>query len=243
MTSLGRVGRILAGSIDPSTISVDRDSLQFTMPSSSLVQGVSTSNKTSASNSQTTTPESKPDPPPNKIVLQEPDVIASTKLAHSKTTDSISLSGPIPPSRPPRKNKKSRKLSSSSSEQFNMNEGMKLLPIDTDIDYKLQSKQKIPITKTASIKSVKETAQQIRYDLDKDFDSSLTESCETIKQAEITTTSASKTPTTLNFVPSAKNPITRISQSLGNSSCSVYSKPSPSNSAKSNSAPGRVRYL
>ncbi|KAL5284527.1 WDR44 family protein [Megaselia abdita] len=251
MTSLGRVGRILAGSIDPSTISVDRESLQFTISSSSLVQGPNTSNKTSANNSQTTTPESKqemfskPDPPPpNKIVLQEPDVIASTKLAHSKTTDSISLSGPIPPSRPPRKNKnKSRKLSSSSSEQFNMNEGMKLLPIDTDIDFKLQSKQKIPITKTASVKSVKEVAQQIRYDIEKDFESSLTESCETIKQAEVTTTSAVKAPTTLSFVTSTKNPNTRISQSLGNSSCSVYSKPSPSNSAKSNSAPGRVRYF
>lgn len=247
MTSLGRVGRILAGSIDPSTMSVDRESLQFTMPSSSLVQGP----RTSATNSQTTTPESKPEicsktelPQPNKIILQEPDVIASTKLAHSKTTDSISLSGPIPPSRPPRKNKnKSRKLSSSSSEQFNMNEGMKLLPIDTDIDFKLQSKQKIPITKTASIKSVKEVAQQIRYDLDQDFESSLTESCETIKQAEVTTTSVLKAPTTLSFIASSKNPVTRISQSLGNSSCSVYSKPSPSNSAKSNSAPGRVRYL
>lgn len=32
----------------------------------------------------------------------------------------------------------------------------------------------------------------------------------------------------------------RICQSLGNSSTSVYSKPSPSNSSKSNSAPGRV---
>lgn len=254
MTSLGRVGRILAGSIDPSTISVDRESLQFSMPSSSIVHGSNTSNKTSANNSQTTTPENKPEaitisnkveptPTPNKIVLQEPDVIASTKLAHSKTTDSISLSGPIPPSRPPRKNKsKARKLSSSSSEQFNMNEGLKLLPIDTDIDFKqsLQNKQKIPITKTASVKSVKEVAQQIRYDLDNDT-TSLTESSETIKQAE--TSVPDKVPSTLSFVQSTKNPITRISQSLGNSSCSVYSKPSPSNSAKSNSAPGRVRYL
>lgn len=234
MTSLGRVGRILAGSIDPSAVSVD----QFTMPSSSSAHGT----KSSTVNSQTTTPESKSEPShPAKIVLQEPDVIASTKLAHSKTTDSISLSGPIPPSRPPRKNKnKSRKLSSSSSEQFNMNEGLKLLPIDRDIEFK---QPKIPITKTVSVKSVKEVAQQIRYDLDQDFENSLTESCETIKQAEVTTTSVIKAPTTLSFNSSSKNPVTRISQSLGNSSCSVYTKPSPSNSAKSNSAPGRVRYL
>lgn len=247
MTSLGRVGRILAGSIDPSSGSVDRESLQFTLPSSSFVQGP----KSSTSNSQMTTPESKLEifsktelPQSNNIKLQEPDVIASTKLAHSKTTDSISLSGPIPPSRPPRKNKnKSRKLSASSSEQFNMNQGMKLLPIDTDI---AEFKQpKIPINKTASVKSVKEVAQQIRYDLDQDFDSSLTESCETIKQSEVTTTTTSviKAPTTHSFINNTNNPVTRISQSLGNSSCSVYTKPSPSNSAKSNSAPGRVRYL
>lgn len=57
----------------------------------------------------------------------EPDVIASTKLAHSKTTDSLISSGPIAP---PRKKKKARKMSSSSSEQFNLNEGLPLPPID-----------------------------------------------------------------------------------------------------------------
>lgn len=33
------------------------------------------------------------------IMLQEPDVIASTKLAQSKTTDSITSSGPVAPPR------------------------------------------------------------------------------------------------------------------------------------------------
>jgi WD repeat-containing protein 44 len=42
----------------------------------------------------------------------EPDVIASTKLAHSKTTDSLTISRPEPP---PRRKKKGRKLSTSSS--------------------------------------------------------------------------------------------------------------------------------
>lgn len=50
-----------------------------------------------------------------------------------------------------------------------------------------------------------------------------------------------------SFIESSSNSRTeiggsmsRICQSLGNSSTSVYSKPSPSNSSKSNSAPGRV---
>lgn len=125
MTSLGRVGRILSGSVDPSA-SFGRDT--------SLL-------KISESNSSITSPENKtieivkdPESPEiinNKIIFQEPDVIASTKLAHSKTTDSLIVSVPIAP---PRKKKRARKLSSSSSEQLNMNIGLKLPPMEDSFE-------------------------------------------------------------------------------------------------------------
>lgn len=257
MTSLGRVGRILAGSIDPSAISIDRDSIHNSISSSSQqAQNPIPSLTASANNSQSTTPDthtasSRSDndtksslvnicqgqqqvnkdmrqvvvmdssssqlPQTNKIILQEPDVIASTKLAHSKTTDSITSSGPIAP---PRRKKKPRKISSSSSEQFNMNEGLRLPPADDDDD-------------TISIKSVKDV-QKLREDIVKAIENSWNEN------SSITTAASNSRPVTTTAVGGTIN---RISHSLGNSSTSVYSKPSPSNSAKSNSAPGRVRYF
>lgn len=252
MTSLGRVGRILAGSIDPSAISIDRESIQNSISSSSQqAQNPIPSLTASATNSQSTTPDthtassrsdndtkslvvssssgltkdtrqvtmdsSQQSQSSNKIILQEPDVIASTKLAHSKTTDSITSSGPIAP---PRRKKKTRKLSSSSSEQFNMNEGLRLPPADDDDD-------------TISIKSVKDV-QKLREDIVKAIENSWNEN------SSITTAASNSRPVTTTAVGGTIN---RISHSLGNSSTSVYSKPSPSNSAKSNSAPGRVRYF
>lgn len=258
MTSLGRVGRILAGSIDPSAISIDRDSIHNSISSSSQqAQNPIPSLTASANNSQSTTPDthtassrsdndtksslvnicqgqqqinkdmrqvvvmdsssSQLPQTNNKIILQEPDVIASTKLAHSKTTDSITSSGPIAP---PRRKKKPRKISSSSSEQFNMNEGLRLPPADDDDD-------------TISIKSVKDV-QKLREDIVKAIENSWNEN------SSITTAASNSRPVTTTAVGGTIN---RISHSLGNSSTSVYSKPSPSNSAKSNSAPGRVRYF
>ncbi|XP_055848961.1 WD repeat-containing protein 44 isoform X3 [Episyrphus balteatus] len=246
MTSLGRVGRILAGSVDPSAISIDRESIQNSISSNSQqAQNPIPSLTASATNSQSTTPDthtasSRSDtdtksivsgqvkekrqvvmetqqPQTNKIILQEPDVIASTKLAHSKTTDSITSSGPIAP---PRRKKKPRKISSSSSEQFNMNEGLRLPPADDDDD-------------TISIKSVKDV-QKLREDIVKAIENSWNEN------SSITTAASNSRPVTTT---AAGGTINRISHSLGNSSTSVYSKPSPSNSAKSNSAPGRVRYF
>uniref|UniRef100_A0A1L8DNK9 WD repeat-containing protein 44 n=1 Tax=Nyssomyia neivai TaxID=330878 RepID=A0A1L8DNK9_9DIPT len=219
MTSLGRVGRILAGSIDPSGISVGRDSNQLSSSGGSskvspqnsagstqsgmggsqvmLVeqqetqlasssQGDKEEKPISTSQSDTSStgePRQQDDGCSGIVSLQEPDVIASTKLAHSKTTDSMTSTGPIAP---PRRKKKGRKLSSSSSEQFNLNEGLKLPPNDIDPPA-AEDVHEVPARRPPHLGSMG-----------------------------------------------------RISQSLGSSSPSVYSKPSPSNSAKSNSAPGRV---
>ncbi|XP_037910753.1 WD repeat-containing protein 44 isoform X2 [Hermetia illucens] len=246
MTSLGRVGRILAGSIDPSAMSINPDQLSISSNSHQMqqflaaaalntkpvqVEPQSPSRNDNASKQQqqlrlqqqeqhqqqlkqqATEKENSRNAQlaDNKpLILQEPDVIASTKLAHSKTTDSLTLSGPVAP---PRRKKKPRNISTSSSEQFNMNEGMKLLPIESDSD-------------TKSIQSVK-NVQKFRDDL--------------LRELEASWNEAAKQPP--NVRPVANSSMCRISHSLGNSSTSVYSKPSPSNSAKSNSAPGRVRYF
>ncbi|XP_016951328.1 WD repeat-containing protein 44 isoform X2 [Drosophila biarmipes] len=272
MTSLGRVGRILAGSIDPSAISIDRESLaslnaqqqkqqaqqsQQTLPASSTnsttppstgntSSGMSTprvSPKHQASGQEAAAPTTGIPPSAasslqssttGAIMLQEPDVIASTKLAQSKTTDSITSSGPVAP---PRRKKKSRNCSISSSDQYSLppadNE-------DTDSD-------------TRSVKSVQGLQQKLR-----EFESSLNDattsasnntltcsSTNTIVSASASTTAASSSmPSTsaIHMRPMAAVMIAgpKPTQSLGSSSTSVHSKPSPSNSAKSNSAPGRV---
>jgi WD repeat-containing protein 44 len=105
MQSLGRVGRILSGSLDPSAMSANRDSTQPQKDGQSSQQSESPTTAISESPSNPTLHASsgqrKSDDNqsqnsnysltmnPNTI-LQEPDVIASTKLAHSKTTDSVS---------------------------------------------------------------------------------------------------------------------------------------------------------
>ncbi|XP_067619100.1 uncharacterized protein [Eurosta solidaginis] len=388
MTSLGRVGRILAGNVDPSALSVDRESLAAQSASSAnshqlqqqqqhqqqqqqqqqlylqhlqqqqqLQQNLALMASTNAKNLATlveqhnvaaaagaaaaamasrattasrvsmkhhhhsTTPSSSPSHhsqnstntigaaataaaatatptamPENKIILQEPDVIASTKLAHSKTTDSITSSGPIAP---PRRKKKSRKSTSSSSDQFSMNEAMNMsgshdTAEDTDSD-------------TRSVKSVLDVQQKLRDDIAEEIERSWKETSSvasanaasggigvpiatatmgsttlhmpvvgvgrtlsigmnalTLGIANVpmgpsmTTTSSSPGGVSASIASLAQTstcntrPVTtatvgssinRMSHSLGNSSTSVYSKPSPSNSAKSNSAPGRVRYF
>ena len=331
MTSLGRVGRILAGSIDPTAMSVDREYFANTsntiqqqqqlqqqqqqllvvqqqqqqymqLPHSSAVAATST-NASFANIKSSSVPSSLTDsnnckslqqpagfvnvsqnqvPFENQVVLQEPDVIASTKLAHSKTTDSITASGPIAP--PRRKKKESKKGSTSSSEQFYTNESMRLPAPDTDTD-----------SDTKSVKSVRDVQQKLSDDLVKEIEKSWheTSSLQSARMARCSldgggsiTTSAnialslggfnsisalggnvssvcssvhassntivSASGTSISQISTSKSrPLTtaavggsinRVSHSLGNSSTSVYSKPSPSNSAKSNSAPGRVRY-
>ncbi|KAH8383300.1 hypothetical protein KR009_007942 [Drosophila setifemur] len=279
MTSLGRVGRILAGSIDPSAISIDRESLaslnaqqqsqqkqqqaqqpQQAMPGSSC----NSTSSTTAGNSSSgvSTPRVSPKHQPENItaaagvpsaitslqssssgsiMLQEPDVIASTKLAQSKTTDSITSSGPIAPPRTKKKNK-TRNLSNSSSEHFSLPAGD---AEDTDSD-------------TRSVKSV----QKLRDDFVMDFESSLNDattsastntltcsSTNTIVSASASTTAASSSlPLTSaiqmrNMVASVSISGPKPSHSLGSSSTSVHSKPSPSNSGKSNSAPGRANSI
>ncbi|XP_070072622.1 WD repeat-containing protein 44 isoform X2 [Drosophila takahashii] len=272
MTSLGRVGRILAGSIDPSAISIDRESLaslnaqQQKQPAQQQPQ-TQPANSTPPSTGNTSSGMSTPRVSPKHqqqsgqeaaaaatgtgipasatsslqsstagaIMLQEPDVIASTKLAQSKTTDSITSSGPVAP---PRRKKKSRNCSISSSDQYSLppadNE-------DTDSD-------------TRSVKSVQGLQQKLR-----EFESSLNDattsasnntltcsSTNTIVSASASTTGASSSmPSTsaIHMRPMASSVTIagpKPTQSLGSSSTSVHSKPSPSNSAKSNSAPGRV---
>ncbi|XP_070142965.1 WD repeat-containing protein 44 isoform X2 [Drosophila kikkawai] len=246
MTSLGRVGRILAGSIDPSAISIDRESLaslnaqqqkqqaqqQQQQQVQQQGQAVSNTNPPSTGNTSSSglnTPRVSPKHQQGSkesavaatiatgaasgIMLQEPDVIASTKLAQSKTTDSITSSGPVAP---PRRKKNSRNFSnSSSSEPQADNE-------DTDSD-------------TRSVKSVQASNTTLTCS-----------STNTIVSASASTTAASSSlPSTSaihmrNLASSVTISGPKSSQSLGSSSTSVHSKPSPSNSAKSNSAPGRV---
>lgn len=96
MQSLGRVGRILSGSLEPGALSVSRDQPSQSQlpesPTNNELQSNSTqkraedSHSLSSSNSQKAMSQQQQQRP---IILQEPDVIASTKLAHSKTTDSV----------------------------------------------------------------------------------------------------------------------------------------------------------
>lgn len=150
MVSLGRVGRILAGSIDASEMSVGKDAM---LAQQQQRQQQQSSSRLAATAAAVTSPEAADKVSVNssttssggsKTGFQEPDVIASTKLAPSKSTDSVGRPmGPPPqppaaaaagpsgtnapiPVAPPRRKKKSRKVSSSSSEQALPNEGLKL---------------------------------------------------------------------------------------------------------------------
>lgn len=105
MQSLGRVGRILSGSLDPGPFS--NSSKENTQQN---LQLESPTNVTSATSEKTDSLKSQQQKSDDTIsqssnyslvtsnsarnhintVLQEPDVIASTKLSQSKTTDSVS---------------------------------------------------------------------------------------------------------------------------------------------------------
>lgn len=99
MQSLGRVGRILSGSLEPGSLNITRE--QQAQNQSPLMESPTSNSPERALNAQTTEKKSEDTHSQssnysltmnkNSIMLQEPDVIASTKLAHSKTTDSVSL--------------------------------------------------------------------------------------------------------------------------------------------------------
>lgn len=154
-------------------------------------------------------------------MFSEPDVIASTKLSHSKTTDSLTLSGPIAP---PRRKKKTRKMSASSTDQINFTE--------------IKTKQPSEDTKLKLYVALSpENRDGSTFFDSRSLPSPATKAIETLTR-EIENSFVD----TSNKAPSATvdGSIGRVSQSLRNSSTSVYSKPSPSNSSKSNSAPARV---
>lgn len=101
MQSLGRVGRILSGSLEPAAMNPNRDqqqtqkenqpSRESESPTSAVInaslQASSGKQKSEDNQSQNSNYSLTMNP---QTILQEPDVIASTKLAHSKTTDSVS---------------------------------------------------------------------------------------------------------------------------------------------------------
>lgn len=94
MQSLGRVGRILSGSLDPGPLSISKDStlqnLQLESPTNAITEECSEVRKSEDTQSQSSNYSLLTSS--NQIQqLQEPDVIASTKLSQSKTTDSVTL--------------------------------------------------------------------------------------------------------------------------------------------------------
>lgn len=191
-------------------------------------------------------------------MFTEPDVIASTKLAHSKTTDNVTTAGPVAP---PRRKKKHRKLSTSSSEQFNMNQSLSLpsaaRPLETQsmtasatsiaataaivtstlttslppLDVTIKPTANDTIAAAAAAASPSSPATAAIESLNRDIENSF------IDAKYTTNAAAGQTNDKRNGNGGSMG---RICHSLGNSSTSVYSKPSPSNSSKSNSAPGRV---
>lgn len=133
-------------------------------------------------------------------------------MSHSKTTDSITSAGPVAP---PRRKKKSRKMSANSAEKIaSVIEAKKASP---DVERVL--KVSLPPQAVEDISSSNTT-----------LPSPATKAIETLTR-EIEN----------SFIDSAKeSSMSRVCQSLGNSSTSVHTRPSPSSSSKSNSAPGRV---
>lgn len=126
MTSLGRVGRILGGVQDTVSLSSGRAEQQLTSTSSCSTLGgdlkeeeeeesatpvtAQTSPVTSSptpSSTPTTSASTAPSSPSHcsKGVLQEPDVIASTKSSFSNGTPPLPSEAPVAPPRRKKKNK------------------------------------------------------------------------------------------------------------------------------------------
>ena len=96
MQSLGRVGRILSGSLEPNALSISREQPQQTQQQQSPLMesppnnaDMPTSSNLQPSDSHSQSSNYSLTISRNPTMLQEPDVIASTKLSHSKTTDSV----------------------------------------------------------------------------------------------------------------------------------------------------------
>lgn len=147
----------------------------------------------------------------------EPDVIASTKLAHSKTTDSITSSGPIAP--PRRKKKTPKIITATSTERINCTDTVSSM---SENKMKLSVTLPPPTNESTDI-SLPSPATKAIETLTREIENSFVDSTNSISSR--------------NEIGGSMG---RICQSLGNSTTSVYSKPSPSNSSKSNSAPARV---
>lgn len=121
---------------------------------------------------------------------------------------------------PPRRKKKSRKLSNSSSDQ---------IPCNDSLLNSVESKAKLSVFVPPA------GSENASPDDNKPLPSPATAAIESLTR-EIEN---SFVEPLIKDAHAAGGSITRC-QSLGNSSTSVYSKPSPSNSSKSNSAPGRA---
>ncbi|XP_055322901.1 WD repeat-containing protein 44 isoform X2 [Sitodiplosis mosellana] len=235
MTSLGRVGRILAGTVDVTNSTADKDTCSTnaltvdwnaastSTATSTAANDVVSDRKTrstisgscNVNDSSTSSNDNTNNNNNNTMTLQEPDVIASTKLAHSKTTDSLIQSGPIAP--PRRKKKSIKTISMNSVEQVSCTESS---PSSTESKLKLSVA--LPPASTECAASLPSPATKAIETLTREIENSFVGSSSSNSRTEI------------------GGSMSRICQSLGNSSTSVYSKPSPSNSSKSNSAPGRA---
>lgn len=158
-------------------------------------------------------------------LFTEPDVIASTKLSHSKTTDSITLSGPVAP---PRRKKKARKLSNSSSEQ---------IPCTDSLLNSVENRAKLSVFVPPP--GSENTSPEENRPLPSPATAAIESLTREIENSFVDPLNNNNIPMGLKETSSGSSSMARC-QSLGNSSTSVYSKPSPSNSSKSNSAPGRA---
>lgn len=161
---------------------------------------------------------------------------------------------PSRPVVPPRKKKnQKKKLSNSSSENFNLNEGMSLPPLDNNnIDnrkFERETESLKNFSNRESYDDIISTRSQIESDKNNIAKTGAVAGDNTIEtfQRELEKTfskdnNGNSGTTTTNVGASRKSAsLNRIYQSLGNSNTSINSKASPSNSAKSNSAPSRVR--
>lgn len=161
----------------------------------------------------------------------EPDVIASAKLAHSKTTDNLISSGPV---RPPRRRKK---LEKSATANILVTPLTVSLPSTMD-----RSDENTNITAIPS----PNTLEHITREIENSFEEAAAAAV-AATTASTTTLTASMSGAGTSASGNDRKPIlggslSRIPHSLGDSSTSVNSsvKRSPSNSIKSNSAPSRV---
>jgi WD repeat-containing protein 44 len=110
LQSLGRVGRILSGSLDPGALSISKEnsSTNQQSPHQETTTNLSPTSAAGENREAQKSQQQKSDDSHSQCsnyslvtsasagnqintVLQEPDVIASTKLSQSKTTDSVSL--------------------------------------------------------------------------------------------------------------------------------------------------------